>query len=58
METPPPIRRVVTGHDANNVAKVLWDGNAENVDRSARGIRTLLWSTHEMPCDIAVGGGR
>ena len=26
----PPIRRVVTGHDAHNVAKVLLDGSATN----------------------------
>jgi hypothetical protein len=27
----PPIRRVVTGHDANNVAKVVIDAPATNV---------------------------
>ena len=32
----PPIRRVVTGHDAKNVAKVLIDGIATN-DRGAPG---------------------
>ena len=26
----PPIRRVVTGHDKNNVAKVIMDGPATN----------------------------
>ena len=51
-----PIRRVVTGHDGNGVAKVLIDGHATNV-RSPRpgSASTLLWSTDETPADIAIG---
>ena len=39
MSTPsklPPIRRVVTGHDRNNVAKVIIDGPATNAKRAPR----------------------
>ncbi len=51
----PPIRRVVTGHDANNVAKVLIDGIATN-DRGGPGrSRVLMWCTDSAPTDIAVG---
>ena len=52
----PPIRRVVTGHDAKNVAKVLIDGPATNTfSPSAGRSRTLMWCTDAMPTDIAVG---
>ena len=52
----PPIRRVVTGHDANGVARVLIDGPATNVRSSRPGsASTLIWSSDEMPVDIAIG---
>jgi mannose-6-phosphate isomerase-like protein (cupin superfamily) len=52
----PPIRRIVTGHDANNVAKVLVDGPATNQRQSRPGsFSTLLWSTDATPADISVG---
>ena len=52
----PPVRRVVTGHDANGVAKVLIDGPATNVRSSRPGsASTLMWSTDETPADIAIG---
>lgn len=52
----PPIRRIVTGHDAAGVAKILWDGPATNARHSASGNRsTLLWSSAETPADIALG---
>ena len=42
----PPIRRIVTGHDKNNVAKVLMDGPATNHRESRPGSRaTLIWSS-------------
>ena len=50
----PPVRRVVTGHDANNVAKVLIDGPATN-HKGAEGRSTLMWITDQNPADIAVG---
>jgi quercetin dioxygenase-like cupin family protein len=51
---PPPVRRVVTGHDANNVAKVLIDGRATN--HKGTGSRsTLMWITEQNPADIGVG---
>jgi quercetin dioxygenase-like cupin family protein len=52
----PPVRRVVTGHDANNVAKVLLDAPATNARRPETGIvSTLMWITNRNPADIAVG---
>ena len=51
----PPTRRVVTGHDAKKIAKVLIDGIATN-DRGQPGrARVLMWSTDAMPTDIAIG---
>jgi quercetin dioxygenase-like cupin family protein len=52
----PPIRRIVTGHDAHEVAKVLMDGPATNWKSSSPGtVSTLIWSTDAAPADIAVG---
>jgi quercetin dioxygenase-like cupin family protein len=53
----PPVRRVVTGHTADNVGKPLLDGPAENrTSHSNPGIRsTLIWSTDRMPAEISVG---
>ena len=52
----PPIRRVVTGHDAGNVAKVLIDAPATNVKNPDSGVRsTLIWITDQNPADIAAG---
>ena len=54
--TYPPIRRVVTGHDAENVAKVLIDGAATNWKSSSPGtVSTLIWSTEATPADIRIG---
>jgi mannose-6-phosphate isomerase-like protein (cupin superfamily) len=51
-----PVRRVVTGHDANKVAKVLMDGPAENVKFPGPGTASCtLWCTDETPAEIAVG---
>ncbi len=52
----PPIRRVVTGHDRNNVAKVIMDGPATNAKAGASGATsTLIWSTDGAPADISIG---
>jgi quercetin dioxygenase-like cupin family protein len=52
----PPIRRVVTGHDANNVAKLVIDAPATNAKYPSPGlVSTLIWTTEETPADIAVG---
>jgi quercetin dioxygenase-like cupin family protein len=54
----PPIRRVVTGHDARNVAKVIQDGPAANAKYPSPGtVSTLIWCTDRTPADIAVGEG-
>lgn len=50
----PPVRRVVTGHDANNVAKVLIDGPATN-HKGAEGRSTLMWITDQNPADVGIG---
>jgi quercetin dioxygenase-like cupin family protein len=50
------IRRVVTGHDAGGVAKVLIDGNAGNVKQIGPGASSvMMWCTDAMPADIAIG---
>ena len=52
----PPIRRVVTGHDANGFAKILIDGPATNRRTSkSGGVSTLIWCTDGTPADISVG---
>jgi quercetin dioxygenase-like cupin family protein len=52
----PPIRRVVTGHDARHVAKVLMDGPATNAKPPRGGaISTLVWSSDAMPVDMEIG---
>lgn len=52
----PPIRRVVTGHGPNNVAKVLLDGPATNARHGRSGnVSTLIWCTDGAPADIALG---
>ncbi len=52
----PLIRRIVTGHDADRIAKVIMDGPATNAKHPAPGIfSTLIWCTDEMPAGISVG---
>jgi len=50
----PPIRRVVTGHDSNKVAKVLIDAPATN-HKGAEGRSTLMWITDKNPAAMPVG---
>ena len=52
----PPVRRVVTGHDKNDVAKVIMDGPATNAKGGASGATsTLIWSTDSTPADVSIG---
>lgn len=52
----PPVRRVVTGHDLNNVAKVIIDGPATNKKYPRPGaVATLIWATCETPANMPVG---
>jgi len=52
----PPIRRVVTGHSAGNVAKVILDAPATNAKYPGTGtVSTMIWCTDRAPADIAVG---
>jgi quercetin dioxygenase-like cupin family protein len=58
MNTPdyPPIRRVVTGHDADNGAKVLIDAPATNAKFPQAGlVSTMMWCTDGAPAKIPVG---
>jgi len=51
-----PIRRVITGHDGNNVAKVILEGPATNTKRPREGVAsTLMWCSDAMPADISLG---
>jgi quercetin dioxygenase-like cupin family protein len=51
-----PIRRVITGHDDNNVARVIIEGPSTNTKRPREGVAsTLMWSSDEMPADISIG---
>src|SRR5499433_3380095 len=52
----PPIRRVVTGHDDKNVAKVVMDGAATNHKGGASGAQsTLIWITEGAPAEMPIG---
>jgi len=52
----PPIRRVVTGHDSSQVAKVLRDEPATNTKSSQPGqVSTLIWCTDGAPAAIPIG---
>ena len=52
----PPIRRVVTGHDEANVAKVLLDEPGTNAKHPQPGqVSTLMWCTDGAPASIPVG---
>lgn len=56
--TLPPVRRVITGHDDANVARVLTDSPATNAKYPPSGVTsTLLWITDAMPADIGIGSG-
>ncbi len=52
----PPIRRVITGHDAKGVAKVLWEDQPRNTKSGGHGsVSTLVWCSEATPVDISVG---
>jgi quercetin dioxygenase-like cupin family protein len=52
----PPLRRIVTGHDAEGRSVVLIDGEAGNSRRSRPETRsTQVWSTETTPADITAG---
>jgi len=52
----PPIRRVVTGHDSGNVAKVLMDSAASNAKYPSPGaVSTMIWCSDQTPAAIPAG---
>jgi quercetin dioxygenase-like cupin family protein len=50
-------RRIVTGHDSQGKAVVLFDGAAAPQKRGANGV-TLLWVTRESPVDATAADDR
>ena len=55
-DSPEPIRRIVTGHDDKNIAKVIIDGSAQNIRASRPGqFTTMMWCTDSAPCTMPVG---
>ena len=55
MSSLPPIRRVVTGNDAQGRSKVVWDGPAPNSHESSPGSgrgHTDIWVWYETPLPI------
>jgi len=49
----PPIRRIVTGHDAGGKAVVMWDGSQSLWSRRERGnVSSLLWGSDETPAEF------
>jgi quercetin dioxygenase-like cupin family protein len=52
----PSIRRVITGHDKANVAKVLTDGPATNAKYPQTGqVSTMIWCTDGSPASMPIG---
>ncbi len=53
---PDPIRRVITGHDKNNVARTIIDGPSAYVrSRTAGSASSLVWCADSTPSDISIG---
>ena len=56
ISDPPEIRRIVTGHGKDRVARVIEDGFATNAKQAGNGaVSTLIWSTDRTPADIRIG---
>lgn len=52
----PPVRRIVTGHDAHQTAKIIEDGPAQGARYPRPGaVSTLIWATDRMPANIEAG---
>jgi len=49
-----PVRRIVTGHDADGKAVVLIDAPTPYVNQRGEGnVTQLLWITNEAPVDLS-----
>ncbi|MGB0630775.1 MAG: cupin domain-containing protein [Alphaproteobacteria bacterium] len=56
MTAKPAIRRIVTGHDENNIARVITDDVATNTKQAGTGaVSTLIWCTDGTPANIEIG---
>lgn len=52
----PPIRRVVTGHGSDHIARAMIDAPASNAKHPGAGVvSTLIWCTDLTPADISIG---
>jgi quercetin dioxygenase-like cupin family protein len=49
------LRRVVTGHDINGVAKVLTDATVAAQQGKSDALVHAVWNTTAMPAEIAIG---
>ena len=50
------LRRVITGHDAGNVARAVIDGAVTNLKRGASGSTVMhVWKSTATPAEIATG---
>jgi mannose-6-phosphate isomerase-like protein (cupin superfamily) len=47
------VRRIVTGHDADGKAVVLFDGPTPHVTKRGENVISLCWVTNEMPVDLS-----
>ena len=52
----PAVRRVVTGHDAHQQAKVVRDGIATNISPRPNAASTTIWCTESVPVDLPLAG--
>jgi quercetin dioxygenase-like cupin family protein len=48
----PPVRRVVTGHDMNQMAKVIRDEAAQNINARPKAASTTIWCSESVPVVI------
>jgi quercetin dioxygenase-like cupin family protein len=52
----PGVRRIVTGHDGHDTARVITDEIARNTKQAGNGaVSTLIWCSDDTPADISVG---
>lgn len=47
------VRRIVTGHDADGKAVILFDGPTPHVAKRGENLISLCWVTNEMPVDLS-----
>jgi quercetin dioxygenase-like cupin family protein len=53
----PPVRRVVTGHDAQKKARAMHDGIATSISTRPNAASTTIWCTDSVPVRLPVQDG-